>query len=222
MCYGSSYVINPGEIFVGELILTKTCEVTVPFDRLAFKLVLESVADKQEIPVSIDLNSGELVDWKIIGPFAKPVDELEQNSDLVEYKVNNVLYQWQDTRFLSRNAQSYVELMCLKHPDGIDPKVAAEMNTNKLAYAKLDLLSDKEQTVKIRFYADRKISIRLNNKQVYNNEGIVLEDELSLNLDKGVNKLVVRVGFNYANPCSNREFGFCMKLAGPVDGLLIK
>lgn len=92
--------------------------------------------------------------------------------------------------------------------------------TRGTAYAKLEVYSDKDRDVRFSLYGEGKLEFFVDGTSAYKSDGIVYEDEISLSLKEGINRILVKVSFDFPKPYSGREFGFRLRLSEPVEGLL--
>jgi len=213
-------ILKSGEFFEGELLLSPYGEIYYPYDELILNVIREVEDRVEEKELKIPLNRGIINSWKVIGVFEDRVEEIEKDPDRIEYNIGGKIYKWSKTDRVIENPSGYIDL--LSYAKLSTPvENLTENITCGLAYAKTEILSSENRDVQVSLYGEEKLSIFLNGELIYFREKETIEDTIILNLKKGVNKILVRVSFDFPKPYSGREFGFKMRVEDPKFGILL-
>jgi len=211
--------LEPWGIYQGKLVISRIGASRSPFEEFTLKAKIETGEEVSEKKFIIELGEGDTSGWKVIGPFDNEIKEIEQNPDKVEYPVGNSLWRWISGDKFIVEPFGYLDIMKLAR-EVLVKEMLNENITRGTAYAKLEVYSDKDRDVRFSLYGEGKLEFFVDGTSAYKSDGIVYEDEISLSLKEGINRILVKVSFDFPKPYSGREFGFRLRLSEPVEGLL--
>lgn len=211
--------LEPGEIYQGKLVLSRIGASRYPFDRLIVRAKVETDKEVSEKEFIIELEEGNISGWRVIGPFDVEVKEIEEDPDRVEYSINNNQWRWIDGDRFVVEPFGYLDMMKLAR-EVLAKEMLNENITKGTAYSKLEVYSDKAREVTFSLYGEGKLELFINGTSIYKSDGFVYDDEIKIPFKEGINKILVKVSFDFPKPYSGREFGFRLKLLEPKDGLL--
>lgn len=207
--------LKPGEMVQKGLTLSPIGASMIPYQDITIKAKIETEGDVLEKIFKIDISEGNIKSWKIIGPFDNEVEEIEKDLDRFDYKIGDKTYRWVSGFNFIVEPFGYLDLLKFSRnflDDGI---------TNGTAYAKGELYSDEERQIKCSLYGEGRLEVLVNGNSIYKSNGFVYDDIIDISLKKGLNKILLKVSFDFPKPYSGREFGFRLRLLEPVKGLYI-
>jgi len=205
--------LNPGDIVQKELILSPIGASISPYENVIIRAEIESEDKLEERTFKINLRDGSITGWKVIGPFNIEVREIEEYPEKVEYLIQDKVWRWTSGSKYTVEPFGYLDLLKFSK-DMMNGDI-----TKGTSYAKGELYSDKDTTIRCSLYGEGKVAIMVNGTLIYRSDGIVYEDVLDIPLKRGINKILVKVSFDFPKPYSGREFGFRLKLLEPVEGI---
>jgi hypothetical protein len=98
-------------------------------------------------------------------------------------------------------------------------EIVGEGITSGTSYARTEIYSDEDREIRCSLYGEGKLEIMVNGTPIYKSDGIVYDDEITIPLKKGINRILVKVSFDFPKPYSGREFGFRLKILERVKGI---
>lgn len=207
--------LKPGEIIQKGLTLSPIGTSIMPYQDMIISAKIETSGEIVERRFKIDIGEGNITSWKVIGPFENEVEEIERDLDKPEYKIGDKIYRWSSGSRFIVEPFGYLDLLKFSR------SLLGEGITNGTAYAKGEIYSDEERNIRCSLYGEGKLEVSVNGETIYKSDGFVYEDTIDIPLKKGINKILVKVSFDFPKPYSGREFGFRLKLLEPVKGLYV-
>lgn len=207
--------LKPGDIVQKYLVLSPIGASMLPCEGITVKAKVETREKFTEETFKVKLSDGNVTSWKVIGPFEDKVEEIEEDPDKIEYKIDNKTYRWSSGSRFIVEPFGYLDLLRFSRDllgDGL---------TKGTAYAKGEVYSDEKREVRCSLYGEGKLEILVNGTSIYKSDSFVYEDKITLPLERGINKILVRVSFDFPKPYSGREFGFRLKLLEPLEGVYL-
>ncbi len=207
--------LKPGEMVQKGLMLSPIGASMTPYQDITIKAKIETEGEVLEKIFKIDISEGNITSWKVIGPFDNEVEEIEKDLDRFEYKIGGKTYRWVSGSNFIVEPFGYLDLLKFSR------NFVGEGITRGTAYAKGEFYSDEERQIRCSLYGEGKVEILVNGKSIYKSFGFVYDDTIDIPLEKGLNKILLKVSFDFPKPYSGREFGFRLKLLEPVKGLYL-
>ncbi|MBC7319588.1 glycoside hydrolase family 31 protein [bacterium] len=207
--------LKPGDIVQKSLVLSPIGVSIPPYEDMTIRAKIETKGEIIEKTFKINLRDGNIISWKVIGPFDSEVEEIEEDLDKIEYKIGDKTYKWSSGSKFIVEPFGYLDLLKFSRD------LLGEGLTKGTAYAKGEIYSDEERQIRCSLYGEGKLEILVNGASIYKSDSFVYEDEVTIPLKKGINKILVKVSFDFPKPYSGREFGFRLKVLEPVRGVYI-
>lgn len=202
--------LNPGDIVQKKLVLSPIGTLISPYEDVIIRAKIETKDNVEERSFRINLRDGSITGWKVIGPFDSEIRDIEEDPEKIEYLIGDRVWRWTlGTKYIVEPF-GYLDLLKFSR-DMMDEGI-----TKGTSYAKGELYSDRDISVRCSIYGEGKLEIMVNGALVYKSDGIVYEDTLNIPLKRGINRILVKVSFDFPKPYSGREFGFRLKLLEPI------
>jgi len=206
-------VLNPGDIVQKELTVSQIGTITSPYEDITIKARIETKDEEEERTFRVSLRDGNITSWAVTGPFTGGVKEIEEDPGRIEYLINNKPWRWMSGSKFIVEPFGYLDLLKLSR------EIMGEGITSGTSYARTELYSDEDRKIRCSLYGEGKLEIMVNGTSIYKSDGIVYDDEITLPLKKGINRILIKVSFDFPKPYSGREFGFRLKILEPVKGV---
>ncbi|MGC8971800.1 MAG: TIM-barrel domain-containing protein [bacterium] len=205
--------LNPGDIVQKELVLSPIGISIFPYEDITIKAKIETKGEVEEKTFKVNLREGNITSWKVIGPFDSEIKDIEEDPEKIEYLIGDKTWRWTSGIKYTVEPFGYLDLLKFSRD------ILGEGITKGTSYAKTEIYSDKDKNIRCSLYGEGRLEIMVNGIFAYKGDGIVYEDEINIPLKKGINKILVKVSFDFPKPYSGREFGFRLKLLEPIDGI---
>jgi alpha-glucosidase (family GH31 glycosyl hydrolase) len=205
--------LNPGDIIQKELTVSQIGTTSLPYEDITVKARIETEGNEEERTFKVNLRDGNITSWTVTGPFTDGVREIEEDSGKIEYMIDNKSWRWMSGSKFIVEPFGYLDLLKLAR------EIVGEGITSGTSYARTEIYSDEDREIRCSLYGEGKLEIMVNGTPIYKSDGIVYDDEITIPLKKGINRILVKVSFDFPKPYSGREFGFRLKILERVKGI---